>query len=71
MTYFTDGLGACGVTSGPNDYIVALSEALFDPQTPNGNPNNNPLCGQKLTAYLGGNSIELVSIIFFYYLPMY
>nr|POE54448.1 allergen asp f 7 like [Quercus suber] len=62
MTFFTPGLGACGVTSGPNDQIVALSEALFDPQTPNGNPNNNPLCGQKITVSLGGKSIELTVV---------
>nr|POF00920.1 papain inhibitor [Quercus suber] len=62
LTYFTDGLGACGQTSGPDDPIVALSEALFDPQTPNGNPNNNPLCGRTLTAFNGDASIVLTVV---------
>lgn len=61
MTYYDAGLGACGVQSASDAPVVALSEILFDPQTPNGNPNNNPLCGQFLTAYYGDSSIRLVS----------
>lgn len=49
MTYFTPGMGACGHDSGENDNMVAISMALFDQYTPNGNPNKNPLCGQTVS----------------------
>lgn len=49
MTYFTPGMGACGITSGEGDKMVAISQSLFDQYTPNGNPNKNPLCGQTVT----------------------
>jgi hypothetical protein len=49
VTYFTPGMGACGETSGEGDKMVAISMALFDQYTPNGNPNKNPLCGKTLT----------------------
>lgn len=49
LTYFTPGMGACGHTSGEGDKMVAVAESLFDKYTTGGNPNNNPLCGQKLT----------------------
>jgi hypothetical protein len=49
ITYFTPGMGACGETSGEGDKMVAISMALFDQYTPNGNPNKNPLCGKTLT----------------------
>jgi hypothetical protein len=48
ITYFTPGMGACGETSGEGDKMVAISMALFDQYTPNGNPNKNPLCGKSL-----------------------
>ena len=49
MTYFTPGMGACGHTSGEDEKMVAISMALFDQYTPNGNPNKNPLCGQTVS----------------------
>jgi hypothetical protein len=49
MTYFTPGMGACGETSSESDHMVAISMALFDQYTPNGNPNKNPLCGKTVT----------------------
>jgi hypothetical protein len=49
MTYFTPGMGACGHDSSESEHMVAVSMALFDQYTPNGNPNNNPLCGKTLT----------------------
>lgn len=49
MTYFTPGMGACGVSSSETDSMVAISMALFDQYTPNGNPNKNPLCGKTVT----------------------
>jgi hypothetical protein len=44
MTYFTPGMGACGHDSSESERM-----ALFDKYTPNGNPNNNPLCGKTLS----------------------
>jgi hypothetical protein len=49
MTYFTPGMGACGHESSESDSMVAISMALFDQYTPNGNPNKNPLCGQTVS----------------------
>ena len=49
MTYFTPGMGACGHTSTESEEMVAISQDLFDQYTPNGNPNNNPLCGQTVS----------------------
>lgn len=49
LTYYATGLGACGVTSGYDDHIVAISEAIFDSYSDNGNPNNNPLCNKQVT----------------------
>ncbi|RMY96891.1 hypothetical protein D0864_05008 [Hortaea werneckii] len=48
------GLGACGVTSTEDDFIVALSHVLFDAAGSStdagGNSNENPLCGRMLRA---------------------
>ena len=49
MTYFTPGMGACGHESSESEKMVAISMALFDQYTPNGNPNKNPLCGQTVS----------------------
>ncbi|KIY68298.1 hypothetical protein CYLTODRAFT_351596 [Cylindrobasidium torrendii FP15055 ss-10] len=57
-TYYTPGLGACGVTNGEADYIVAVSRTLYDTYpgaTPN--PNLNPICGKKLRATYNGRSV--------------
>ncbi|KAI1328392.1 RlpA-like double-psi beta-barrel-protein domain-containing protein-containing protein [Xylariaceae sp. FL0255] len=59
LTYYADGLGACGVTNSESDAIVALSEILFDQYTPNGNPNNNLLCGLQIQIY-GNDSTSVV-----------
>lgn len=42
------GFTACGQRYGDHEFIVALNSAQFDPHTPNGNPNNNALCGRKI-----------------------
>lgn len=42
-------MGACGESSSETDSMVAISQALFDQYTPNGNPNKNPLCGKTVT----------------------
>jgi hypothetical protein len=55
-TYFTPGLGACGLYNSSSDPIVALSAPDFDPSTPDGNPNNNPLCDKKILITQNGRS---------------
>ncbi|KAI1128068.1 RlpA-like double-psi beta-barrel-protein domain-containing protein-containing protein [Nemania abortiva] len=56
LTYYTPGLGACGVYNGESDAIVALSWELFDQYTPNGNPNLNSLCGRQVQISLNGKT---------------
>ncbi|KAI0879500.1 RlpA-like double-psi beta-barrel-protein domain-containing protein-containing protein [Hypoxylon argillaceum] len=56
LTYYTPGLGACGVYSSESDAIAALSWQLFDQYTPNGNPNLNTLCGRQIQISLGGRT---------------
>ncbi|KAL8627694.1 hypothetical protein Q9189_006591 [Teloschistes chrysophthalmus] len=42
MTYYTPGLGSCGLVHSSSDLVVALSIPMMG----NGaNPNNNPKCG--------------------------
>ncbi|KAL8900770.1 MAG: hypothetical protein Q9192_000887, partial [Flavoplaca navasiana] len=45
MTYYTPGLGSCGITSHPNEDVVALSLPIMNN---NGNPNANPKCGSYI-----------------------
>lgn len=60
-TYYDTGLGACGITSTDSDFIVAISHERFDAVN-TGNPNNNPLCGKKITAYRGDKSVEVTVV---------
>lgn len=48
LTWFADGLGACGWTNGPADHIVAISHVIFDSYG-TANPNNNPMCGKYVS----------------------
>lgn len=62
MTYYDTGLGACGWTSTDSDYIVALSQQVFDKKTPNGNPNNNPYCGKQIEAKWGDKTVVVTVV---------
>lgn len=56
ITYYAVGLGACGEDdSGKDnsDNIVALSSALMGAQS-----NGNPKCGQTITIYGNGKSVQ-------------
>lgn len=61
-TYYDTGLGACGITNVDTDFICAISKDLFDQYTPKGNPNNNSLCGKKIRAFYGSNSVEVTVV---------
>ena len=51
ITYYDPGMGSCGVSSGPNDMIVAVAHGIMA----NGaNPNANPLCGKTVTIDYNG-----------------
>ncbi|KAK4675201.1 hypothetical protein QC764_500460 [Podospora pseudoanserina] len=56
------GLGACAQLHQDSEFVVALSHADFDPRTPGGNPNNNPLCGRRLRASFEGKSVEVAVV---------
>ncbi|KZT69915.1 hypothetical protein DAEQUDRAFT_668682, partial [Daedalea quercina L-15889] len=60
-TYYETGLGACGIDNTDTDYIVAVSEDLFDnyPGYTGSNPNDNPVCNKQITASYNGNSVTV------------
>ncbi|KAI3403195.1 DAG7 [Candida oxycetoniae] len=61
-TFYSAGLGACGITSQDSDYIIAISHELYDEYTPSNNPNHNTLCGKKIRAYYGDNSVDVTVV---------
>jgi hypothetical protein len=38
------------------------TDIIFDPNTPNGNPNNNALRGRRLRAWYGGKQVDLTVV---------
>jgi len=54
-------LGACGITNVDTDYICAVSEIMFDsyPGYNGVNPNDNPVCGRKITAQYNGKPVTV------------
>ncbi|KZV97970.1 hypothetical protein EXIGLDRAFT_764007 [Exidia glandulosa HHB12029] len=62
-TWYEVGLGACGINNVASDFVVAVSETFFDTfPGATTNPNNNPLCGQGVTANFGGRSIQVTIV---------
>ncbi|KAK4676173.1 hypothetical protein QC764_509759 [Podospora pseudoanserina] len=59
FTWYNTGLGACGKWNNDGELVVALNRHVFDPQTPNGNPNNNPLCGRMIRASYNGKTVDV------------
>jgi len=58
-TYYSTGLGSCGVTSHDSDYICAISHILYDSVPDGGNPNNSPFCGKQIKAFRNGQSVTV------------
>ncbi|KAF5385542.1 hypothetical protein D9757_006729 [Collybiopsis confluens] len=63
-TFYATGLGACGITNVDTDYIAAVGSDFFDQYAihmgdSSGNPNNNPICGKKVTASYEGKSVTV------------
>lgn len=48
LTYYSVGLGSCGITNTDSQHVVAISHVIFDSYG-TANPNNNPVCGKTLT----------------------
>ncbi|KAH7120977.1 RlpA-like double-psi beta-barrel-protein domain-containing protein-containing protein [Dendryphion nanum] len=62
LTFYDPALGACGIDSGPNEAVVAVSHYTFDAVQKGSNPNNNPLCGKKIRAQRVNEEGKTVSI---------
>ncbi|KAJ3748398.1 RlpA-like double-psi beta-barrel-protein domain-containing protein-containing protein [Lentinula detonsa] len=59
-TYYDTGLTSCGQTYTDSDLIVALSHLFYDSYPgATANPNDNPVCGKKLTAHYQGKSVTV------------
>jgi len=60
-TFYATGLGACGIVNTDADHIAAVSHLLFDnfPGYDGANPNNNPMCGRKVTAHYQGKTVTV------------
>ncbi|KII93208.1 hypothetical protein PLICRDRAFT_100378, partial [Plicaturopsis crispa FD-325 SS-3] len=63
-TFYGTGLGSCGITSNDSQDIVAVSHLLYDtfPGYVLGNPNNNPVCNQKIKATYQGKSVTVTVV---------
>jgi expansin (peptidoglycan-binding protein) len=48
MYYDDEGYGACGSWIAGGDDSISFNAPQFDPYTPEGNPNKNSICGQKI-----------------------
>ncbi|KIL70753.1 hypothetical protein M378DRAFT_66832 [Amanita muscaria Koide BX008] len=60
-TFYSTGLGACGITNQDTDYIAAVSHLLFDafPDYNGVNPNSNPICNRKVQVHYQGKSVTV------------
>lgn len=63
-TYYSVSVGytACGTMHSDSEYIAALNAPQFDPNTPNGNPNQNSLCNTSVYV-VGPNGSATVTIV--------
>jgi hypothetical protein len=58
-TFYATGLGSCGITNQDSEDICAVSMLLYDvyPGYKGGDPNSNPVCGQRIKATYQGKSV--------------
>ncbi|EJD54394.1 hypothetical protein AURDEDRAFT_110058 [Auricularia subglabra TFB-10046 SS5] len=62
-TYYDVGLGSCGIQNSASEYVVAVSQQLFDTYPGAGaNPNLNPICGKQASVSYGGKSITVTIV---------
>lgn len=55
MTYYTPGLGACGVTNDDTDMIVAVSPSVYGSYA---NPNSSPMCQKTMTITCNSKTVK-------------
>jgi hypothetical protein len=60
-TFYNTGLGACGIESNDSQFVVAVGYQLYD-SVNTANPNNNPLCGRKITVFRGDKSVQVTVV---------
>jgi len=60
-TFYNTGLGACGIESNDSQFVVAVGYELYD-SVNTANPNNNPLCGRKITVFRGLKSVQVTVV---------
>ncbi|KIK65889.1 hypothetical protein GYMLUDRAFT_951322 [Collybiopsis luxurians FD-317 M1] len=59
-TFYSTGLGACGITNTDADFIAAVGHETFDTfPGATANPNTNPICNKKITANFQGKSVTV------------
>ncbi|KAJ3829219.1 barwin-like endoglucanase [Lentinula raphanica] len=59
-TYYTPGLGACGLTNDATQLVAAIGHQAFDSfPGATANPNLNPICGKKVTASYGKHKVTV------------
>ncbi|THU78610.1 hypothetical protein K435DRAFT_876449 [Dendrothele bispora CBS 962.96] len=68
-TFYTPGLGACGVTNTESDLICAVAHEFFDgyatkdgPDPNAGNPNKNPICNKQIDVTYQGKSVTVTVV---------
>ncbi|KAF9255162.1 plant expansin [Marasmius fiardii PR-910] len=63
VTFYTPGLGSCGITSGPNELVAAAPAGIFDTFPGAGaNPNLNPICKKKARVTANGKSVDVTIV---------
>ncbi|OAX78414.1 hypothetical protein ACJ72_07278 [Emergomyces africanus] len=62
LTYYTPGLGACGIDSNDSESVCAVSWQLYDAVSTGTDPNANPLCGKKLRLRKGDRSVDVTVV---------
>ncbi|THU90164.1 hypothetical protein K435DRAFT_676481 [Dendrothele bispora CBS 962.96] len=60
-TFYTPGLGACGVTTTESDLICAVAHEFFDGYAA-GNPNKNPICNKQIDVTYQGKSVTVTVV---------
>jgi hypothetical protein len=58
-TFYSPGMGSCGIESSDSDFIAALNAPQFGSYP---NPNQNPNCGKKATVQRNGKSVTVTIV---------
>lgn len=58
-TFYAPDTGACGITNTADDYIVALSEHLYDELNQGGESTSMPYCGRQILVTRGDRQVTV------------